>query len=210
MAMNIDTYKLDGKKSGVANLNDSIFNLDPDISIISALIQWTESNQKPLRARTKNRSEVKGTTQKFGRQKGGGGARHGSKKANIFRSGGMAHNLRGERTAKQLSKKFKLLGLKHILSSKMRNEEIVLYDELKLKESKTKILVQNLMKLNISSALIVEGSNPDKNFALASRNLKNIKFTNSNGFSALDLLKYNKFIMSKDAIAEVEKRILKS
>ena len=125
--MDIETYKLDGKKSGTTSLNDSIFSLDPDIAIISALVQWSESNQKPLRARTKNRSEVKGTTQKYGRQKGGGGARHGSKKANIFRSGGMAHNLRGERSAKQLSKKFKLLALRHVLSSKMKNKEISIF-----------------------------------------------------------------------------------
>ena len=206
--MDIETYKLDGKKSGTASLNDSIFSLDPDMSIISALVQWSESNQKPLRARTKNRSEVKGTTQKYGRQKGGGGARHGSKKANIFRSGGMAHNLRGERSVKKLSKKFKLLALKHVLSSKMKNKEIVLYDELSLKEPKTKTLQQNLVKLNISSALIIEGVKLDKNFALASRNIKNVKFTNANGFSALDLLRYNKLVMSIDAISNIEKRIL--
>ena len=121
----------------------------------------------------------------------------------------MAHNLRGVRSEKQLSKKFKLLALRHVLSSKVKNKEIVLYDELSLKEPKTKTLEQNLIKLNISSALIVEGDKPDKNFALASRNLKYIKFTNANGFSALDLLKYNKFVMSKDAILDVEKRILK-
>ena len=91
----------------------------------------------------------------------------------------------------------------------MKNKEIILYDELILKEPKTKTLEQNLKKLNISSALIVEGDKPDKNFALASRNLKNIKFTNSNGFSALDLLKYNKFIMSISALSNVEKRILR-
>jgi len=207
--MDIETYQIDGKKSGIASLSDSIFSLEPDVSIMSALVQWSESNQKPLRARTKNRSEVKGTTQKYGRQKGGGGARHGSKKANIFRSGGMAHNLRGERSAKQLSKKFKAIALRHVLSSKMKNKEVILYDKLVLKEPKTKTLQENLSKLNISSALIVEGDSPDNNFVLATRNLKYVKFTSANGFSALDVLKYNKFIMSKDAISNVEKRILK-
>ena len=207
--MDIETYQIDGKKSGIASLSDSIFNLEPDVSIMSALVQWSESNQKPLRARTKNRSEVKGTTQKYGRQKGGGGARHGSKKANIFRSGGMAHNLRGERSAKQLSKKFKAIALRHVLSSKMKNKEVILYDKLVLKEPKTKTLQENLSKLNISSALIVEGDSPDNNFVLATRNLKYVKFTSANGFSALDVLKYNKFVMSKDAISNVEKRILK-
>ena len=207
--MDIETYQIDGKKSGIASLSDSIFSLEPDVSIMSALVQWSESNQKPLRARTKNRSEVKGTTQKYWRQKGGGGARHGSKKANIFRSGGMAHNLRGERSAKQLSKKFKAIALRHVLSSKMKNKEVVLYDKLVLKEPKTKTLQENLSKLNISSALIVEGDSPDNNFVLATRNLKYVKFTSANGFSALDVLKYNKFVMSKDAISNVEKRILK-
>ena len=207
--MDIETYQIDGKKSGIASLSDSIFSLEPDVSIMSALVQWSESNQKPLRARTKNRSEVKGTTQKYGRQKGGGGARHGSKKANIFRSGGMAHNLRGERSAKQLSKKFKAIALRHVLSSKMKNKEVILYDKLVLKEPKTKTLQENLSKLNISSALIVEGDSPDNNFMLATRNLKYVKFTSANGFSALDVLKYNKFVMSKDAISNVEKRILK-
>ena len=207
--MDIETYQIDGKKSGIASLSDSIFSLEPDVSIISALVQWSESNQKPLRARTKNRSEVKGTTQKYGRQKGGGGARHGSKKANIFRSGGMAHNLRGEKSAKKLSKKFKAIALRHVLSSKMKNKEVILYDKLVLKEPKTKTLQENLSKLNISSALIVEGDSPDNNFVLATRNLKYVKFTSANGFSALDVLKYNKFVMSKDAISNVEKRILK-
>ena len=92
----------------------------------------------------------------------------------------------------------------------MKNKEIVLYDELILKEPKTKILEQNLIKLNIYSALIIEGDKPDKNFALASRNIKNLKFTNANGFSALDLLKYNKLVMSLDAISSIEKRISRS
>ena len=121
----------------------------------------------------------------------------------------MAHNLRVLRSEKHLSKKFKLLALRHTLSSKMKNKEIILYDELILKEPKTKILKDNLSKLNISSALIIEGDKPDKNFALASRNINNIKFTNANGFSALDLLKYKKLVMSKEALLDVEKRMAK-
>ena len=206
--MDIETYQLDGTKVDSSSLNDAIFCLEPDISVISAFVQWSESNQKPLRARTKNRSEVKGTTQKHGRQKGGGGARHGSKKANIFRSGGMAHNLRIVRSPKSLTKKFKSLALKHILSSKMKNNEIVVINELKMKDAKTKSLKQNLDKLKISSALIIEGDSPDKNFALATRNLKYIKYTNTEGLNALDILKYQKFVMSKNAISIIEKRTL--
>ena len=70
--MNIDTYKIDGNKSGTIDLNDSIFAINPDEKIISALVEWHKSNIIKSRPTTKNRSEVKGTTQKFGRQKGGG------------------------------------------------------------------------------------------------------------------------------------------
>ena len=206
--MNIDAYKINGQKSGTVTLNDSIFSLEPDKAVISALVDWHKSNIIKSRPTTKNRSEVKGTTQKYGRQKGGGGARHGSKKANIFRSGGMAHNLRGDRTVKHLPKKLKILGLKHVLSSKLKNNEIMVFDDLKMKEAKTKVLKDVFGKLNISSALIIEGDTHDQNFLLSSRNIKSIKYTNTLSLNALDIMKYEKFIMSKAAIESIEKRLL--
>ena len=176
--MQIDMHKIDGKKSGSVNLKDQLFNSKSDLSVVGSLVRCNESNQKSLRARTKNRSEVKGTTQKLGRQKGSGGARHGSKKANIFRSGGMAHNLRGVRSLKKMPKRTRQEALKHILSD-----------------------------LNAHSALILEGDKPDNNFALASRNLKNIKYSSINNFNALDLLGFEKLIMSKNALEILESRI---
>ena len=206
--MNIDTYKIDGNKSGTIDLNDSIFAVNPDEKIISALVEWHKSNIVKSRPTTKNRSEVKGTTQKYGRQKGGGGARHGSKKANIFRSGGMAHNLRGDRVQKHLPKKMKVLALKHLLSSKLKNNEIMIFDDLKIKEPKTKILRSLFSKLNISSALVIEGGEYDNNFVLSSRNIKSIKYSDTNGLNAIDIMKHEKFIMSKDAVTAIEKRLL--
>jgi large subunit ribosomal protein L4 len=155
----------------------------------------------------KNRSEVKGTTQKHGRQKGGGGARHGSKKANIFRSGGMAHNLRGKRSSQSLPKKIKLLGLKHVLSAKLKNNQIVVFDDFKMTKAKTKTLMSVFNKLNISSALVIEAQNHDENFILSSRNIKSIKYSSTLGINALDILKYEKFVMSKDAANEIQKRL---
>jgi large subunit ribosomal protein L4 len=155
----------------------------------------------------KNRSEVKGTTQKYGRQKGGGGARHGSKKANIFRSGGMAHNLRGKRSSQSLPKKIKILGLKYVLSTKLKNNQIVVFDDFKMTEAKTKTLMGVFNKLNISSALVIEAQKHDENFVLSSRNIKSIKYSNTLGINALDILKYEKFVMSKDAANEIQKRL---
>ncbi len=205
--MQIDMHKIDGKKSGSVNLKDQLFNSKSDLSVVGSLVRWNESNQKPLRARTKNRSEVKGTTQKLGRQKGSGGARHGSKKANIFRSGGMAHNLRGVRSLKKMPKRTRQEALKHILSDKLKNNNLIIVEELKITEPKTKTLVKSLSDLNAHSALILEGDKPDNNFALASRNLKNIKYSSINNFNALDLLGFEKLIMSKNALEMLESRI---
>ena len=205
--MNLETYKISGEKSGSIDLLDSIYALEPNTNVISTLVDWHKSNIIQSRPTTKNRSEVKGTTQKYGRQKGGGGARHGSKKANIFRSGGMAHNLRGKRSSQSLPKKLKILGLKHVLSTKLKNNQIVVFDDFKMTEPKTKTLMGVFNKLNISSALVIEAQKHDENFILSSRNVKSIKYSNTFGINALDILKYEKFVMSKDAANEIQKRL---
>ena len=206
--MEINLLELNSDKVTKANVSDAIFGLESDAKLVSSLVNWNIANSKPLRARTKNRSEVKGTTQKSVRQKGSGGARHGSKKANIFRSGGMAHNLRGIRSSKKMPKRIRNLAIKHILSSKIKNNNILLVEDLTLKAPKTKVLNEILNNLKISSALFLEGSKPDLNFALASRNLKNIKFLNINILNALDLLKYETIVMTKSALELLEKRVL--
>ena len=203
--MQVELNKMNGKSTESMELNEAIFNLKPDFSVISSLVRWNESNKKPLRARTKNRSEVSGTTQKLGRQKGGGGARHGSKKANIFRSGGMAHNLRGIKSLKKLPKRQRNLAVKHILSEKVKCNDLILIDELKIAEPKTKILKSYLDKQKINSALFLEGDTPNQNLSLAARNLKDIKYLSVKSVNALDLLRHQKLIISKDALAQLEK-----
>ena len=206
--MIVDVHNVDGKKIETLELNDAVFNLEPNSELISAVVQWRASQKYPFRAKTLNRSEVKGTTQRVGKQKGGGTARHGSKKANIFRSGGMAHSLKGDRSVKSLSRKAKKLGLKHALSSKMKDNNIILIDDLKVKEIKTSTLKKHFEKLNIKSAFIIEGNEIDNNFALSSRNLKTVKYTTSEGVNVYDIIKYEKLVMSKDAVMSLEKKAL--
>ena len=206
--MQVELNKMNGKSTESMELNEAIFNLKPDFSVISSLVRWNESNKKPLRARTKNRSEVAGTTQKLGRQKGGGGARHGSKKANIFRSGGMAHNLRGVRSLKKLPKRQTNLAVKHILSEKVKCNDLILMEEFKIAEPKTKILKSYLDKQKINSALFLEGDTPNQNLSLAARNLKDIKYLSVKSVNALDLLRHQKLIISKDALAQLEKNYI--
>ena len=206
--MQVELNKMYGKSTESMKLNETIFNLKPDFAVISSLVRWNESNKKPLRARTKNRSEVAGTTQKLGRQKGGGGARHGSKKANIFRSGGMAHNLRGVRSLKKLPKRLRNLAVKHISSEKVKCNDLILIDELKINEPKTKILKSYLDKQKINSALFLEGDTPNQNLSLAARNLKDIKYLSVKSMNALDLLRHQKLIISKKALAQIEKNYI--
>ena len=206
--MLVDVHNLDGKKIETLELNDAVFNLEPNSELIASVVQWRASQKYPFRAKTLNRSEVKGTTQRVGKQKGGGTARHGSKKANIFRSGGMAHSLKGDRAVKNLSRKAKKLGLIHALSSKMKDNNIILIDDLKIKEVKTSFLKKQLEKLNIKSAFIIESEKPDNNFALSSRNLKEVKYTTTDGVNVFDIIKYEKLVMSKDAVMSIEKKAL--
>ena len=119
----------------------------------------------------------------------------------------MAHNLRGVRSLKKMPKRTRQEALKHILSDKLKNNNLIIVEELKIVEPKTKTLVKSLSDLNAHSALILEGDKPDNNFALASRNLKNIKYSSINNFNALDLLGFEKLIMSKNALEMLESRI---
>ena len=106
-----------------------------------------------------------------------------------------------------MPKRIRQEAIKHILSDKLKNNNLIIVDELKIADPKTKTLAKCLSDLNAHSALILEGDKPDNNFALASRNLKNIKYTNINNFNALDLLGFEKLIISKNALELLESRV---
>ena len=92
-------------------------------------------------------------------------------------------------------------------SSKLKNNEIIVFDDFKMTEIKTKNIKNVFDKLNIKSALVIEAQNHDENFILSSRNIKSIKYSNTLGVNAIDILKYEKFVMSKEAVSEIEKRL---
>jgi large subunit ribosomal protein L4 len=120
----------------------------------------------------------------------------------------MAHSLKGDRSVKSLSRKAKKLGMIHALSSKMKDKNIILIDDLKAKEAKTSKIKKHLENLSIKSAFIVEGEVVDSNFALSIRNLKDVKFTASEGINVYDIIKYEKLVLSKNALSSIEKKVL--
>lgn len=204
--MKADVLSIENKKAGSIDLDDAIFGLEPRKDILHRCVVYQLAKRQQGTHKTKERNEVSGTTKKFGRQKGSGGARHGNRKAPLFRGGGKAHGPRPRSHAISLPKKVRQLALKHALSSKAASGSLVIIDEAKLKDAKTKALVEAFLKLDISNALIVDAS-VDENFGLATRNLKGIDMLPVIGANVYDILRKDKLVLTKAAVEGLEARL---
>ncbi|MEQ1523843.1 MAG: 50S ribosomal protein L4, partial [Aestuariivirga sp.] len=138
--MKADVHTIDAKKAGSVELADHIFGLEPRVDIIHRVIQWQLNKRQQGTHQAKSRGEINRTTKKFGNQKGGGGARHGSRKAGIFVGGGKAFGPRFRSHETSLNKKVRALGLRHALSTKAKASEIIIIDKAEVKEAKTKLI----------------------------------------------------------------------
>ena len=140
------------------------------------------------------------TTKKYIRQKGSGGARHGSRNANIFVGGAVAHGPRVRSHAHDLPKKVRKLALAHALSSKVKEGSLIVLDEAKMDEAKTKDLTAKLKALGVQNALIIGGSEVDQNFAKAARNIPNIDVLPVAGLNVYDVMRRHQLVITKDAL----------
>ena len=156
--------------------------------------------------KTKPRGEITGTTKKFGRQKGGGGARHGNRKSNIFIGGGKAHGPVVRSHAIDLPKKVRALALKMALSSKQADESLVVLADAKSKDGKTAGLKKQLTKLGIDNALVIDGTEVDGNFARAARNIAHIDVLPAQGINVYDILRREKLVLTKAALDSLKER----
>src|ERR671913_1615997 len=138
--MKVKIQTLDAKAGGDLELKDEIYGVEPRADILHRVVSWQLTNRRgPARA-ARERSDVARTGKKFGRQKGGGTARHGDRRAPIFVGGGKAHGPRVRDFNPSLNKKVRALGLKMALSAKARDGQLIVMENLDLSESKTKIL----------------------------------------------------------------------
>jgi large subunit ribosomal protein L4 len=140
------------------------------------------------------------------RQKGTGRARHGDRKVPQFRGGGKAFGPQPRSHEIGLPKKVRALALRHALSAKAKADEIVVLDEATLKDAKTSALKSSFDKLGLTNALIVDGRELDKNFALASRNIVGVDVLPVQGINVYDILRRQKLVLTKAALAELEAR----
>lgn len=204
--MKAEVTTLEAKKAGSVELPDDVFALEPRTDLLHRMVTYQLAKRQAGTHKTKGRSEIAGTTKKFVRQKGSGGARHGNRKVPQFRGGGKAFGPVVRSHAIAMPKKVRTLALKHALSAKVKAEKLIVLDEAKSKDGKTAALRGALGKLGLTSALIIDGAELDNNFALASRNIPAVDVLPVQGINVYDILRRDTLVLTKAALESLEAR----
>jgi large subunit ribosomal protein L4 len=204
--MELKVTTLEGKDAGSVQLSDAIFGLDPRKDLIQRCVNWQLAKRQAGTHKTKGRAEVWRTGKKMYKQKGTGGARHGSARVPQFRGGGRAFGPVVRSHAFDLPKKVRALALKHALSAKAKDGGLVVIEKAELKDAKTKALTGHFNGLGLTSALIVDGATVNDGFALAARNIPNIDVLPVQGINVYDILRRQKLVLTKAAVDALEAR----
>lgn len=204
--MQADVITLDAGKAGTVELNDAIFGLEPRKDILQRMVTYQLARVRSGNHKVQSRGEVSKHKQRIGRQKGGGTARHGNGSVSQFRGGARAFGPVVRDHSIKLPKKVRKMALAHALSSKSTSGDLIILDDASLKEAKTSALKGKLAKLELSNALIVGGEELDYNFALASRNIKNVDVLPAQGINVYDILRRQKLVLTKAALEKLEAR----
>lgn len=204
--MKVEVKTLDAQTSGDVELNDAIFGIEPRADILHRVVTWQlEKRRAPTRA-TRERSDVARTGKKFGRQKGGGVARHGDRRAPVFIGGGKAHGAHARTFGHDLNKKVRTLGLKMALSAKAKAGSLTVLDNLDVADGKTKALAGQLAKLGLVKALFIDGDAINVSFAKASSNLVGIDVLPAVGANVYDILRADVLVLTRAAVEKLEAR----
>ena len=204
--MKLDINTLDGAGAGSVDLDETIFGLEPRADLLQRMVRWQLAKRQAGTHAVKNRSDVNRTRKKLYKQKGTGNARHGAASAPQFRGGGRAFGPVVRSHAHDLPKKVRALALKHALSAKVKDSTLIIVDDVKLAEGKTKALVERFEKMGLSSALIIGGAEVDVNFARAARNIPQIDVLPIQGINVYDILRREKLVLTRAAIDALEAR----
>jgi large subunit ribosomal protein L4 len=206
--MKVKVQSLDGGKAGNdIELSDEVFGVEPRADILHRVVTWQLEKRRGTARGARERSDVARTGKKFGRQKGGGTARHGDRRAPIFIGGGKAHGPRVRDFNPSLNKKVRALGLKMALSTKARDGRIVVLENLDLDAAKTKALKERLGGLGLGkTALVIDGDALNVGFAQASSNLREINLLPAVGANVYDILKHETLVLTRAAVETLEAR----
>jgi len=207
--MKFPLLSIDGSKTDSIEISDKLVKLKVNHKLIKFVIDWQLNHLKPRTAKTKQRNEIKGSTKKIVPQKGGGGARHASKKAPLFVGGGIAHGPKGSvYKVKKINKKVRKLALAQTLSKKNFDKKLHILADVKKEIKKTKEFNNFLEKNKLVNALIISDTDSMKNINKSARNIKNIKLIKDEGANIYDLFKYKKVIITSSSAKKIQERIL--
>jgi large subunit ribosomal protein L4 len=204
--MDLKITTLAGKAAGEVKLSDEIFGLEPREDILQRVVRWQLAKKQQGTHKTKGRAEIARTGAKMYKQKGTGRARHSSARAPQFRGGGRAFGPVVRSHEHDLPKKVRVLGLKLALSAKAKTSSIIIVDDLKLSEAKTKAVVESFAKLGLTNALLIGGAELDEGFARSARNIPNIDVLPVQGLNVYDILRRGTLVLSKAAVEAIEER----
>jgi large subunit ribosomal protein L4 len=204
--MELPLTNFDGKKSGSVKLSDAIFGLEPRPDLIHRCIVWQLAKRRAGTHKVKNRAEIWRTGKKMYAQKGTGNARHGSARVPQFRGGGRAFGPHVRSHEIGLPKKVRALALKHALSAKAKSEDLIVVEDLKLKDAKTSALIKQFEKLGFLNALVIDGAEVEKSFGSAARNIPDIDVLPVVGINVYDILRRNKLVLTRAAVDALEAR----
>ena len=205
--MQIKVQSLAGDGAQELELADEVFGLDPRADILHRVVTWQLEKRRATARGTRERSDVARTGKKLGRQKGGGVARHGDRRAPIFVGGGKAHGARVRDFDPSLNKKVRALGLKMALSSHAKAGSLIVLDSLAVTDAKTKTLRGDLAKLGFGKrALVIDGDQVETSFALAAGNLPDVDVLPAAGANVYDILKHDTLVLTRAAVEKLEAR----
>jgi len=205
--MKLDVIKLDGGKGGSIELPDEIFGIEEiRADILQRCVTWQLAKRRAGTHKIQVRNEVSRTGKKMYRQKGTGGARHGSRRAAQFVGGAKAHGPVVRSHAFDLPKKVRALALKHALSSKAKTGALIVLDAATVKATKTAALRASFAKIGVTNALVIAGAEVDANLKLAARNIPNVDVLPNAGLNVYDVLRRQTLVLTKDAVEAIRAR----
>jgi large subunit ribosomal protein L4 len=205
--MQVQIRNLAAEELGSLELADGVFGVEVRADILHRVVLWQLAKRRAGTHKVKTRAEIARTGAKLYKQKGTGRARHGSRRVNLFRGGGVTFGPVVRDHAVDLPKKVRALGLKCALSSKVAEGKLMVLDEASLAEPKTKMLLGALGKLGLESTLVITGAEVERNFGLASRNLPQIDVLPAQGLNVYDILRRDMLVLTQDAVRQIEERL---
>ena len=204
--MKFDMTSMDGSAAGSLELSDAIFGLEPRADLIARMVRWQLAKRQAGDHKTLGRADIHRTGKKMYKQKGTGGARHGSARVPQFRGGGRAFGPVVRSHAFALPKKVRALALRHALSAKVKDGGLVVIESATMEAAKTKALVGHFSGLGLTNALIIDGAEVHAGFATAARNIPNIDVLPVQGINVYDILRRQKLVLTKAALDALEAR----